>query len=311
MQRKRRLFKTWANDWLALMKPTVKGNTFLSGYENPVRKHLIPHFQGLKLTEIRQADIQAYINLKAENYSLDTLKKHRIRLFEIFDSAIDNGLCAKNPVRKLKIPKTKARTEKAIYTAEQVQKIFNFGYMHRFGAEIQFMLATGVSRGELLALRWGDVNFERRVVFIRRAVALVPNAKTGKQETHVGEPKTEYRRRDIPVDSEICRILNETSRNSIYVFCNIKGEVNNPRTWSRRHYDVFMSDMREYYGSRGVEIPVYPPHQLRHTRLSLWINEGKSPLAVAKVAGHADTDMLHRHYAHSSVDELRELLGIY
>ena len=308
--RSKKDFVAWAEKWLSLVKPTVKGNTFAAGYRNPVEKHIIPHFEGRKLTEIRHSDIQSYINLKAETYSLDTVKKHKSCLCQIFDAAINDDLCVKNPVKQIKIPDTKKRAEKLIYTPEQAQQIFNFGYTHRFGAEVQFMLATGVSRGELLAIRWSDVDLGNRTVQIRQGAALVPNAKTGKQETVIGEPKNDYRKRILPISHEVVRILEEIPHESAFVFYNVKGNICNPRTWSRRHYAVFMEDMKNFYAQKGIEIPIYPSHQLRHTRLSLWINENKSPIAVAKFGGHANMDMLLKRYAHSNAEELRDLLDI-
>jgi integrase len=296
--------------WLALMRPTVKGNTFAASYRNPVEKHIIPHFGKQTLDEIRQADIQRYINKIAKDFAHDTVKKHKSRLFQIFEMAIINDLCVKNPVRQIIIPKTKERLEKAVYTEKQERMLFNYGYFHRFGAEIQFMIATGVARGELLALRWEDIDFSERAVYIRHGAAIVPNEKTGKLETIIGEPKTRYRKRGIPLGDELCRILKELPRHSEFVFCNSKGNVCNPRTWQRRHFDVFMQDMHEHYAEKGLNIPAVCPHQLRHTRLSLWINSGKNPIATAKVGGHANMNMLLKRYVHSSIEDLREQLGI-
>jgi len=149
----------WSLEWLKQMKPTVKGNTFAASYRNPVEKHLIPHFGKRKLGDILQADVQAYMNLIAGKFALDTVKKHKSCLFQIFETAVENDLCGKNPARRLKTPKTKERTEKAVYTDEQVKQIINFCYLHRFGAEIQFLLETGVSRGDAY------VNFKLKNIY--------------------------------------------------------------------------------------------------------------------------------------------------
>ena len=310
MSKKKTTFSAWAAEWLKLVKPTVKGNTFAASYKNPVEKHLIPHFGDKSLGAIRQADVQAYINIIAGKFAHDTVKKHKSCLFQLFDEAIDNDLCSKNPARRLKIPQTKERIEKSVYTDEQARIVFNFGYLHRFGAEIQFMLETGVSRSELLAIRWEDVDFEKRAVYIRHGAAIVPNDETGKHETVIGKPKNSYRKRFIPISSELCRILKDLTKRSEFIFCNVNGNISNPRTWQRRHFDVFMKDMHDYCEKRGADIPILCPHQLRHTRLSLWVNGGKNPIAAAKAGGHANMNMLLKRYVHSSIDELREQLGI-
>jgi len=164
MSEKNMNFAAWTAEWLVLMKTTVKGNTFAASYKNPVEKHINPYFGGKSLDKIRQSDVQAYINLIAKKYSRETVKKHKYCITQIFYTAIDNDLCVKNPARHIKIPKTKERAEKSVYTEERAIQIFNYGYYHRFGAEIQFLLTTGVSRGELLAVKWCDVEFDNRAV---------------------------------------------------------------------------------------------------------------------------------------------------
>ncbi len=310
MARKRKIyFKEWAAEWLILVKPTVKGNTFAASYKNPVQNHIIPYFGNKQLTEIRQSDLQEYLNMLAGEYSLDTVKKHKSCLTQMFNEAIDNDLCIKNPARKLKTPKTKESEEKSIYTEEQSALVFKYAYLHRFGAEIQFLIETGVSRSELLALKWKDVDFATRIVYIRNGAAIVPNAATGKLETILGTPKNKYRKRAIPISHILTGILNGLSRQSKYVFCNINGEVHNPRTWARRHFDVFMRDMSEHYFLKGIDIPVVNPHQLRHTRASGLVNGGKNLHATAKYMGWADLKMLQR-YVHSDVEDVRQQLGI-
>ena len=111
--RNRATFSAWATEWLELMKPTVKGNTFAASYKNPVENHLIPRFGKQRLDEIRQIDVQAYINQIADKFARDTVKKHKSCLYQLFETAVDNDLCAKNPARKLKIPDNKERTEKS------------------------------------------------------------------------------------------------------------------------------------------------------------------------------------------------------
>lgn len=61
---------------------------------------------------------------------------------------------------------------------------------------------------------------------------------------------------------------------------------------------------------QGIDIPILHSHELRHTRATLWINNGANLFAVADVLGHADLKMLRKRYAHSDVESTRELLKI-
>jgi len=309
MSKKKIFFAKWAGEWLELMKPTVKGNTYAASYANPVEKHITPYFGGKTLDEIRQIDVQAYINLIARKYSKDTVKKHYHCLYRMFETAVENNYCPKNPAARVKFPKMREAAEKRVYTREQAGLVFNYGYRHRFGAAVQFLIQTGVTRSELLALRWDSINFENKTVYIRHGAVIVPS-ESGGQKVVIGETKNKYRKREIPISSELCGILRGLPRKSEFVFCNARGNVSNPNTWQKSNYKAFMKDMREFYAKQGVDIPIINPHQLRHTRLSLWANDGKNLIAVAKVAGHANLEMLRKRYVHSDVDELRSQLDI-
>ena len=77
-----------------------------------------------------------------------------------------------------------------------------------------------------------------------------------------------------------------------------------------RHYEIFMRDMREYYLEQGIDIPVLHPHELRHTRASIWINQGLNLYAIAEIMGWADLDMLRKRYGHGDISELRSLVNL-
>ena len=71
-----------------------------------------------------------------------------------------------------------------------------------------------------------------------------------------------------------------------------------------------MRDMHEYYAKQGIDIPELNPHELRHTRATIWVNDGENIFAVAHVLGHADLKMLRKRYAHSDAESTRKLLKL-
>lgn len=213
-------------------------------------------------------------------------------------------------MQNIRLPKCKKREEKAVYTPEQVKLIEQYAPMHRFGSEVLIMLETGVSRGELLGLKWRDMDLAQKILYIRQAVAIVPDERAGKNVTMLGEPKNIFRYRAIPISNGLCRILENMPRASEFVVCNSKGNMCNPCTWSRRHFNVFMRDMHDYYARQGADLPMFNPHQLRHTRASILVNSDISPLAVAKMLGHSNLEMTYKRYARADVEELRNRLGL-
>lgn len=303
-------FETWANKVLESLKGTVKDNTYHLTYKNSIQNHLIPYFGKHRIAEIRQIDIQNYFTAKGKELSLESLKKHKMALNKIFESALLNNIISMNPCISIKLKSNIKSKQKQIYTKEQCELVLSYAQTHRFGLGVHLMLMYGISRSELLGIRWNDIDFDNKVLHICQGVTDVKDAVTGKMSVIIGEPKNDFRKRDIPLASITIDLLNQNLNSSQFVICNTKGTVCSPRTWNRRHYDVFMSDMQHYFAEQGINIPVLTPHELRHTRASIWVNNGENLFAVADILGHSDLKMLRKRYAHSDVESTRRLLKI-
>ena len=320
-------FEDWAELWLEYtQKDRVKDNTYYT-YVNIVNNYLLPYFKGKNLNEISFLEVQRYFNILSKSSYQDFLIKNKSLLSQIFNAGIIDGKCLQNPCNIIKMPRGKQTKKKEVYSEEEAELIFQYAYTHRFGAEIQLMLETGICRYELLGLQWDDIDIENGILHICRGVVDIVDSTTKKFKVVVGNTKNEYRERDVPLSQRMCDILSSIDKTLIvgksehrhqegievkkkFVFCNRFGEVCSPRNWSRRHYDVFMKDMQKFYANKGIEIPIYTPHQLRHTRASIWVNSGKNLYAIAKVLGHSSLNMLEKRYAHSNIEQLRELLEI-
>lgn len=321
-------FGQWAASWLQSIKGTVKDNTYNLTYLNSVNNHLIPYFGKMNLSDIKQIDIQIFFNKKSSTLSHETQKKLRMCLSSIFESAVDNELIYRNPCRNIKLVGKKSG-EKNIYTQHQVNMIMDYAKTHRYGLEIIMLLTYGLRRGELLGIRWEDVDLENKVLHIRHAVTDVQDPETRKMKIVVDDPKTAFSVRDLPLTDEIAAMIINKSKVIVvgknehkkkpghevqteFVFHNRMGKVFSPRTWSRRHYDVFMSEMHKHFISQDppVDIPILNPHELRHTRTSLWVNEDKNLYAVAVALGWNDLKMLRERYAHPNIESSRKALDL-
>lgn len=304
-----RTFESWAHEVLESLRGTVKDSSYNLTYRNSIQNHLIPYFGKASLSNIRQIDIQKYFTEKGKTHSLESLKKHKIALCKIFEFAEINGLISRNPCVGIKLKSDIKPIEKRIYTKEQCNMVLEYARTHRFGLGVHLMLCYGISRSELLGLMWTDVDFEKKTISIQRGVTDVQDASTGKMSVFIGEPKNDFRKRIIPISKQTADLLKNVPTSG-YIISTKNGSVCSPRTWQRRHYDVFMDDMQSHYKSQGVEVLKLNPHELRHTRASIWVNDGENIFAVADVLGHSDLKMLRKRYAHSDPESTRKLLGI-
>ena len=105
-------FDTWARKVLESLKGTVKDSSYNLTYRNSIENHLIPYFKKAHIQEIKQIDIQLYFNKKANEYTIETLKKHRMALSRIFESALQNGLIHVNPCTSIKLSSKKETKKK-------------------------------------------------------------------------------------------------------------------------------------------------------------------------------------------------------
>lgn len=321
-------FAQWSTSWLQSIKGTVKDNTYNLSYVNSVDNHLIPYFGKMNLSDIKKIHVQTFFNEKSKTYSKETQKKIRMCLSAIMESAIDNELIFRNPCRNVKLA-GKESEQKQIYTKSQVDLVVKFAQDHRFGLEIMMLLAYGLRRGELLGIKWEDIDFNNKALHIRHAVADVEDPDTHKMKIVVDDPKTDFSIRDLPLSDSLAELLKKQPKtvligrnkhkrkpgvnvNTEFVFHNRHGKVCSPRTWSRRHYDVFMQEMHDFYLQQDppIDVPILRPHELRHTRTSIWVNEGKNLFAIATALGWNDLKMLRERYAHPDIDAARKELDL-
>lgn len=322
-----KLFVDWAKVWLETYKRgKVKDSTYQNNYAIPLRLHLNPHFGMYHLEDIKPANIQEFFNLKSKDgCALETMKKMRVCLHSIFETAVENDLCRKNPVtRNISLVSNKEPEKKDTYAPEQVEIVREYAKTHPNGLPVILMLDTGISRSELLGLMWGDIDFQEKTMHINRGAADVKSSLSGKWEVVVGAPKNDFRRRVVPIDDEVVAMLqakfedramlvNGSRRKKIkptltlpdFIFPSAKGEVYSPNNWSIRVFNRFMDDLQEAH----PEIPKLSPHELRHTFATNMRNNGADLFALALIMGHADFDMLYKRYAHIDLQSLRKAMS--
>lgn len=298
-------FSSWANKWLKTYKlGKVKETTYNFTYKRNLEKYIIPYFGNADLKCIKQIDIQGYFNnvVNKENnepLSLSVLDKHKMILHSIFDAAIDNDLCFKNPVKNITFPNTSGAIEKDVYTSEQYERFKNACYKHEY-YDMIILGEVGLRRSELLGLQWEDIDFEERTVFIRRAVTQV------KGKIIVDLPKSKKSIRILPISDEVVEIFKKIDNSGLFVMRN-KKNANNPLS-PHTYGDKFARRMRAL--SEEVGIPELTPHELRHTYGTLLRESGVDIYTIQRLLGHSDISITSKIYVHNDIEVLRERLKI-
>lgn len=318
----------WADLWLkTYIKGKVKDNTYYNNYENPLRLHIKPRFGNCHMTDIKPVDVQAFLDDMSETHKAESVKKMRVCLQLLFDAAMENDLCLKNPVtRNVKIKPDSEKTVKHFYTQEQRDLVIKYALTHPDGLGIIIMLVTAISRSELLALKFDDFTPDY-VMHVRRGVVDTKRADTGKYEVLVSDDlKNGFRRRDLPIPDWLYNLVQSQPRvimvkGSVhrpggpheaavgYLFHNTVGGINSPHNWSVRVYKRFMRDLAAHYADEGIDIPILTPHELRHTAATLWALNKIDLYTISKLGGWSDLKMLSKVYGHADVEAMRAALG--
>lgn len=302
-QKNRTLFATWALEWMETYKKgKVKEQTYYFTYQTNIEKYLIPFFGKMRLQSIHQIDVQRYFNTvrnadTGEPLSASALDKHKMILNAIFCAAIDNDLCFKNPVKNLKI-EAKQKQERHVYTAEQAKAAEQYAIEHgRY--DIVLLMHTGLRRSELLGLQWSDLDFEKKLLHVQRAVT------SSKNRIIIDKPKTATSVRYIPISDFLIDVLGKMKKVGCYV---IPGKHPNepmkPHTYAD-HFSDFMKRMQKETG-----LPILTPHELRHTFGTLLRENDVDIYTIQKVLGHSDITVTSSIYVHNDIEVLRKRLKV-
>lgn len=299
-------FDEWANLWLEKYKRgRVKDSTFTETYQRPVKKILIPYFGRASISQIKPIDIQDFLEKQAKIYSESTMKKLQLCLNAIFETAIDNDLCYKNPAKKVSYFIANPTKKRRVYSKEQVKDIIRFASSHPNGLPVWIMLELGLRCSEMLGLRWTDIDFKCKTINICRASTAVAH------KAAVAPPKSKSSIRTLPVSSTLLRAFkSQINSNTIYIVesTRVKGKPLTPTDYRKRYLKFF----KDYTAtlSNPDSFIILTPHELRHTCGTLLYDKTHDIYAVSKYLGHANVDITARLYVHDNPEMLRNSLGI-
>lgn len=287
-------FEEWATKWLWEYKePFVRENTFEYTYRQPLKNHLMPYFKQFKLQDITNNMIQNFFVSK-RSCSASALSKMRLCLKQIFDTAIANRIIDFNPCSMTKIISTKEKRKTLTYSKEEVQQIINISYIHRFGLYIHILIRMGLRVSELCGLKWEDIDFEKRTMSIERACTDV-NGKAV-----IAPPKNTSSIRTIPIPQDLLKEL-KFERQEGYIVISHNGKNVNPRTFTKKRYEVFFEET----GLRRLS-----PKQMRHTVGTLLYEKCHDIYAVKSFLGHSDIGVTSNTYVHPNAQDLaKQLFG--
>jgi integrase len=287
-------FRRFVEDrWIPEVYPTLKFST-KQYYGNMIDAHLNPAFGDTQLRLIARDAVQSFLQLKTRSgLSWKTVALIRTAFGTIIEAAVMQDLMADNPVRKTRLPRRGPVEEKtAIETAKVKELIEKLVEPARSIASLLAM--TGLRIGELLALRWQDVDLLNGFLSVRQTV----------YEGHFDEPKSKRSKRRIPLGPrcvEILAALKPTEAvSSALVFSARNGSPLSRRNLLNRQ----LKPACKTFGLSGVNW-----HWFRHAHATLLDSVGTPVGTTQALLGHSSSAITRETYIHSVPADARRAVG--
>ncbi|MFG2148650.1 tyrosine-type recombinase/integrase [Streptomyces sp. NPDC048696] len=161
--------KTWLTHWIENVAPLAVNDNTMVGYGVAVRKHLIPGLGAHRLDKLKPEHIEAFYAKMQANGSKPATAHQVHRTFRTaLNEAVRRGHLGKNPVQLAKAPKT-GEYEVEPYSVQEVQRLLKAADRHRNSARWAVALALGLRQGEVLGLKWEDIDLDGGFLVVRRS----------------------------------------------------------------------------------------------------------------------------------------------
>ena len=292
-------FADFCTQYLEIKKNSLSPQTY-NFYSKVIEEELMPMFARLKMKDLRTYHIQQFIQYLANDkkrldgqdgkIAASTVKRYATVLRSIVGMAYKLEYIEEDigRSRRLEFPKEETK-EVEVFTLEEVGYILKAleSEPWHIRAVIEVALFTGCRRGEIVGLKWADIDFENQRISVKRSIYKLSDGKAREKE-----PKSKTSIRTISIPERLCKTLTEYRlqqnrhiaylgdgwKNLDYVFTEEDGYVMNPQTPTKQ-FDHFL----KRHGIRHLKF-----HGLRHTSATMLLANGCDIKTVSARLGHAD-----------------------
>lgn len=302
------VYEVWLVGKVALKYNTIQGYKYT--YDSYVRGSLGKE----SIEDIKTADVKAfYIKLKLErSLSTETICRIQNILFQVFQTAVDSDIIWKNPAaratKELRRAHSKHTSTRVGLNEKEADRLTDFimktPEFRDWYPIIYVMIHTGLRLGEIVALRWCDVNFSKQYIEINHTAAYYAREVEGARYHFSNEAKTVAGSRKIPFESSVRKALEmekeilarknivcvqEIDGYTDFVFLNRFGKMYDPRSINKALTKIVeMYNLSVEKNDAELALPHLSCHSLRHTYATILCERGINIKVMQMLLGHRD-----------------------
>lgn len=305
---------TWLHTWYDLYaQPNIRLAT-ANRYELYINCYIVPYIGSIKLTKLTSRDLQKlYKDLTThgrirpskkgnEGLSSTTARGVHLMLHAALERAVKERLILRNPTDDCIAPKVR-KVEMNILKPEDISAYLAAAEKHNALPMFYLELVSGLRKGELVALRWDDLDVRNRTVSVSKQYIRNPNG-----EVILSRPKTETSVRRVSIPQEaVDLLLQEHAKHpdNPYMFpSGSTGEMYYPDSVVKLHKTIL----------KDAGLPYIRFHDLRHTFATMALQNGVDVKTVSSMLGHYDAGFTLRTYTHATrqkQDEAAQTMGSF
>lgn len=307
--------KQYLEHWLEeVHKPTIRVSTYVN-YRRFLDNHILSELGHIHVNKLTPQKVQAFYAKKLkEGLAPGSVRNIHMVLHKALENAVRWRLVGRNVCDDVS-PPGQVKHEIQPLSKEQAQKLLLAAQGHKLEGLITLALATGMRRGELLGLRWQDINFEDRSLQIRRTMA-----RLGKEGVIASQPKTRKSQRKLVLPQYVVEVLKQHHIRQLEMRIRVgtAWEENGlvfPNGFGRFLDQGQLHVMFQHF-LKDAGLPPMRFHDLRHSAATFLLSMGIHPKVVQEILGHSNISMTMDTYSHvlpslqvDAMDKMNDLFG--
>ena len=285
-------FGELADLWINNIQSSVKESTY-ANYMLKLEKHINPAFKSIRYEKLTAETLNTFINQKIADGLSAKYVSDIMSVIKAVCKFAHKQYNYEDKSENIIIPRS-AKTEKKILNSKEQTLLNKYLINNPSSSNIGILLSIiiGIRIGELCALKWGDIDIEKRIVTVRHTVQRIKNFNSDTAtKIVITAPKSSTSFREIPIPEFIIPILEKLRTSDNCYLLSGNENITEPRTMQYRFKSIL----------KKLNLPNVNYHSLRHAFATNAIIVGFDVKTLSEILGHSSVEITMNRYVHSSM----------